>query len=420
MHREVVKIWLIALLGAAVLEAEDLIRIFRNAGGQFVEAKWIWPLAAALGVTVLVNPHVRRLWPRLTSRIMLALFVSVALSGLVAIVGPLRVMQFLILAGIGALMAAWVLVLPRRLAPPLSVESLKALEGRDRIELVDARLKRQNEVRTTALQAVAGTAVLVGAVLAFQQFTEDRQQATTSQELTRQGLASERFTRAIDQLGSDRLEVQIGGIYGLEQIAQQAPDNRLTVTEVLVAYIQRRSQRSNEPTTGPPRALHARAPEVHAALSVLMRRNATVDDPELDLSGLDLSGAEVKDQSQASSEGDRVYKAADLQRVNLRGADLRGASFFMALMSGADLRDTDLRGARLKEVHLVGVDFRGADLRGADLVSDYSGFFLGLTGRPEKFKDSGIKTARFSGARADESTKWPEGFDWRAAGVKMT
>ena len=58
------------------------------------------------------------------------------------------------------------------------------------------RLKLQNDLRTTALQAIAGLAVLAGAVLAFQQLTADRQQATATQELTRQGQASERFTRA--------------------------------------------------------------------------------------------------------------------------------------------------------------------------------------------------------------------------------
>jgi hypothetical protein len=43
-----------------------------------------------------------------------------------------------------------------------------------------------------------------------------------SQDLLRQGQASERFTRTINQLESDRIEVQPGSSYELEQIAQQA------------------------------------------------------------------------------------------------------------------------------------------------------------------------------------------------------
>jgi hypothetical protein len=88
-------------------------------------------------------------------------------------------------------------------------------------------------------------AVLVGAGLGFQQLAEDRDQASQDRDqaiqdrqLTRQGQASERFTRAIDQLGSSRLETRIGGIYGLDQIAEQSPvENAVPVGEVLVAWL---------------------------------------------------------------------------------------------------------------------------------------------------------------------------------------
>src|SRR5215207_4682022 len=99
------------------------------------------------------------------------------------------------------------------------------------------------------------------------------------------------FTHAIDQLGSDRQEVQLGGIYGLEQIAQQAPANRLAVTEVLVAYLRRRSP---APVKSPPRGpdrfiseLRIRAADVQAALTVLGRRQSAPDDPPLNLVALD-------------------------------------------------------------------------------------------------------------------------------------
>ena len=93
-------------------------------------------------------------------------------------------------------------------APPLPTEKLDALGDRDRLELTYARLKLQNDLRTTALQTVGGLAIIAGAILAFQQLTEDRQQSTAARELTVQGQASERFTRAVEQLGSERTEVQ--------------------------------------------------------------------------------------------------------------------------------------------------------------------------------------------------------------------
>jgi hypothetical protein len=225
--------------------------------------------------------------------------------------------------------------------------------------------------------------VLAGAVLAFQQLTDDRQQATATQELTRQGQASERFTRAIDQLGSDRLEVRLGGIYGLEQIAQQAPDNRLAVTQVLIAYLHRSSPAAARPTTQPAESttqpvepLRVRAPDVQAALTILVRRKPLATDPRLDLSDLDL-----------------------------RGTDLRGATFSQVYLEGADFRDADLRGADLEHARPP---------MGAPIES-YPGNFL-----PEDRFESGMDKADFHGALVDTSTKPQQGFDWRAAGATMT
>lgn len=149
--------------------------------------------------------------------------------------------------------------------------------------------------------------------------------------------------------------------------------------------------------------LEARAPEVQAALTVLVRRRPLVTDPQLDLSNLDLSGA---------------YLSGEIVLVNsrfgIREGDLRGA----------DLHGTDLRAARFFGVYLRGADFRGADLRGADFervnppgndASDDS--YPGQIATPDP-QDAELEEADFRGALADSSTKW--GLDWRAEGVTMT
>jgi hypothetical protein len=291
-------------------------------------------------------------------------------------------------------------------------ETLTTLQAQDRLKMTDARVKLQNDLRSTALQAIGGLAVLAGAVLAFQQFTADRQQATATQELTRQGQASERFTRAIDQLGSDRREVRLGGIYGLEQIAQQAPENRLAMTEILVAYLhdtstRRPASRTAQPPdpTQPFEPLRVRAPEVQAALTVLVRRRPLVTDPVLDLRDLDLRGAEVSGQIVLVNNRFGI-REGDLQRADLRGTDLRRASFFGLYLAGADFRGADLRGA----------DFQQVDPGGGDPSNDsYPGQIT-----PRNPSNSGIKEANFRGALADSTTRWPSGFDWQAEGVNMT
>ena len=56
-------------------------------------------------------------------------------------------------------------------------------------------------------------------------------------ELTEQGQVTERYTKAIEQLGSDKLDVRIGAIYALERVASDSARDHPTVMEVLTAFI---------------------------------------------------------------------------------------------------------------------------------------------------------------------------------------
>jgi hypothetical protein len=56
-------------------------------------------------------------------------------------------------------------------------------------------------------------------------------------EVAEQGHITERYTKAIEQLGSDKLDVRLGGIYALEQIAVDSRRDHPTVVEVLSAFV---------------------------------------------------------------------------------------------------------------------------------------------------------------------------------------
>ena len=56
-------------------------------------------------------------------------------------------------------------------------------------------------------------------------------------ELAEQGQVTDRYTKAIEQLGSDKLDVRIGGIYALERVARDSAIDHPTVMEVLAAFI---------------------------------------------------------------------------------------------------------------------------------------------------------------------------------------
>ena len=288
----------------------------------------------------------------------------------------------------------FVFVVPRWFVPARSAASLAGVEdpaARGRLE--DDRLKLQNDVRIGLLQAVAGVAVIAAVVVTWQQLETDRRQLRQQLEVAGQEQAGERFARALDQLGSEQLDVRLGGIYGLERIAARAPgaaaaaaggayrppgsgdppsvfwgsQDRAQVFEILSAYVRTTSHRPPIGPGGTDATLQTSQPDVNAAVTVLARRTVLEGDPPLDLSGSLLPSARLG--------------WARLARADLRGADVRGTS----------LQHADLAGAHLEQSLLCGTQFQGADLRGADLA----------------------------GARASADTRWPTGFDWRAAGARL-
>ena len=128
---------------------------------------------------------------------------------------------------------------------------------------------------------------------------------------------TDRYTKAIEQLGSDKLDVRIGGIYALERVARDFAKDHPTVMEVLTAFIR---EHSREPWPPPDSEgqLGARStrPDVQAAITVIGRRGSEHDIQPMDLAGADLAGAVLT----------RAYlTGAVLDRANLSGADLDDA-----------------------------------------------------------------------------------------------
>src|SRR5215469_6153596 len=71
-------------------------------------------------------------------------------------------------------------------------------------------------------------------------------------ELTEQGQVTDRYTKAIEQLGPDKgLDVRIGGIYALERVARDSPRDHPTVMEVLAAFVREHSQERWPPLDHP-------------------------------------------------------------------------------------------------------------------------------------------------------------------------
>jgi uncharacterized protein YjbI with pentapeptide repeats len=428
-----------------------------------------------------MTPLARPTHIRLTGPLALVRRGVAAIGNWVHVRRVLLLVAILLMLGIAALGP-----IPRALHPPLTERQLAGLNRKERLDAQNARRQRQNEARATLLQAVAASVVLLGAWQAYRQIDVSRRQLTVAQE----GQITERFTRAVDQLGNDTLDVRLGGIYALERIASDSDRDRLAILEILTAYIRTHSPWppsrpgqyvDNAPIDQIPQ-LQARAPDVQAAVTVLGRHHRQPNDPRLDLHETDLrhawldgahlegamldgahlerarlDGAHLEEALLlgAHLEGARLAGAdleeaelvgahlasADLGDANLQGARLTGANMEFGRLAGAHLEGArlyyaNLQGARLTSAHLQGARLAGAQLQGAWLDdanlqgawlvgADLEGAELmgaNLQGRRlhwGRLEWAQVDGADLEGAIASAATKWPIGFDWRAAGVRM-
>jgi hypothetical protein len=60
-------------------------------------------------------------------------------------------------------------------------------------------------------------------------------------ELTKQGQVTDCYTKAIELLGSDKLDVRIAGIYTLERVTRDSARIYSAMVEVLTAFIREHS-----------------------------------------------------------------------------------------------------------------------------------------------------------------------------------
>ncbi len=134
------------------------------------------------------------------------------------------------------------------------------------------------------------------------ELTEQWQRRTS--EMTEEGQVTDRYTKAIEHLGSDKLDVRIGGIYALERVARDSIRDHPTVIEVLAAFV--REQGPPAENSAPDNPLQAPRPDVQAAITVVGRRDPRRDSEQINLVRSNLTGA------------------------NLRRAGLPGATFFEA------------------------------------------------------------------------------------------
>jgi hypothetical protein len=259
-----------------------------------------------------------------------------------------------------------------------------------------------SDAASQASVVVAITVAAIGAVATFavgflsfrgQQRSQKWQESQGAQQL---GLMlssqmTDRFTKAIDQLGSKEKAVRIGAIFALERIARDAPeDESVTYTLQSIAYTLATFVRESQPLAAVRESSHVRmlkirAPDVQAAMTVLCR--SPLCDSRVNASNADLGNLSRTDLRLDLSR-------TDLRRASLSGAHLDGVNLWGTRLEGSDLRKAHLRCAGLSNSYVGRLNSGnndhhkyGADLSGADLTDAYMDNVKGL-------KEAKLKGAR--------------------------
>jgi hypothetical protein len=235
--------------------------------------------------------------------------------------------------------------------------------------------------------------------------------AAKQAQIAERGAITTAFYNAVSRLASDKIEERLGGIYMLERISRESPEDHWTVMENLTAFVRERTRPEAEwlskpldqriadrayslwETAGRPvgrsdefgakakaveegKTRGPTATDIAAVLAAIRRRSwddSTLEAPlkrvpqawgKLDLRegvlrGGDLHGAHLEHAD---------LRRAHLEYADLRGAHLEQAELFQAHLEHADLRGTHLEHAALVMAHLECIDLRWAHLEHATLV----------------------------------------------------
>ena len=249
---------------------------------------------------------------------------------------------------------------------------------------------------------------VVAIVLAVWRSRIAERQADTAER----GLLNERYQRGAEMLGSDVLTVRLGGIYALQRLAEEHPEQyHVQIMKLFCAFVRnptvdggRETGLANRDTgevaetredgvgVRPRQDVEAvmEAIATRSKIGIGFERDARfwLDVRNANLSGLDLFSVEgvnlswarltdadlshVKLRPSADLSWVRESYQANLSKARLNGvnfeaANLWEAKFLGSLLINANLHIADLRYADLSNATLANADLSGAELRDARL-----------------------------------------------------
>ena len=232
----------------------------------------------------------------------------------------------------------------------------------DGINNVTAEATLINQFRVTLAQILGGGAVAIGIYFAWTNFIVaqetlefNQRNAQDNLKVAKEGQITERFTRAVEQLGNDKIEIRLGGIYALERISNESEKDYWPIMEILTAYVRNNSPiKTGNVISKDIKNQNKVSLDIQAILTVIGRRKYSYFTGEptfLDMHETCLQEA--------------IFRRTNLEVAFLMQANLKWAFLVEADLEEANLTLANLEGANLEEANLKGADLEEANLKGA-------------------------------------------------------
>ncbi len=204
--------------------------------------------------------------------------------------------------------------------------------------------------------------------------------ATRQADTARQGLLNERHQKAAEMLGHDNLSVRLGGVYALQALIEEHPEQYyVSCMRLLCAFVRNPPADEQLPVLSDREltrwggGIRLRG-DVQTVMDMMRTRDDRLIAMErmvgfvVDFSGADLRGSNLRD--------------VNLTGVNLSDADLSGAYAI-----GANLSNAYLWRARLYKTMLASANLSDASFHGADV----SRTWFCHKALPDLFSDSRVR-----------------------------
>ena len=191
-------------------------------------------------------------------------------------------------------------------------------------------------------------------------------------DVAQRGLLNDRYQKGAEMLGNNVLSVRLGGIYTLQNLSKEHPEQyHVEVMRLLCAFVRYPADAKKQ----------IPGQDIQAAIDVVAARDRTLialEDEESFV--LDLRSAKLQRMD---------LSGAQLSMVNLSGAQLIGTN-----LCGTQLLGANLSGARLSEANLSDAQLSGANLSGTRL-------FISTTDKIPTDPVQGLTQVQLDEARAD-------------------